>query len=46
MVPADYQPLHTDAKGKPVIYPLKTVNGIIRKRIADGSEYYCQPRNG
>jgi hypothetical protein len=39
MVPADYQPLHTDAKGKPVIYPLKTVNGIIRKRIADGSEW-------
>ena len=39
MVPADYEPPYTDAKGKPVIYPLKTVNGIIRKRIADGSEW-------
>ena len=39
MVPADYQPPHTDAKGKPDIYLLKTVNGIIRKRIADGSEW-------
>ena len=38
-VPADWKPPHQDAKGEPVKYPLKHVNEIIRKRLADGSEW-------
>lgn len=39
MVPADWEAPHVDAKGKPLKYPLKYVNIIIRLRTAEGSEY-------
>jgi hypothetical protein len=39
LVPADWKPPHVDKKGKPVKYPLKSVNEIIRKRLVDGSEW-------
>ena len=45
MVPADWQPPHVDeratskSKGKPLKYPLKYVNSIIRLRTAEGSEH-------
>jgi len=38
-VPADWKPPHQDAKGELVKYPLKHVNEIIRKRLADGTEW-------
>jgi hypothetical protein len=38
-VPPNWQPPHQDTKGKPVKYPLKQVNEIYRKRLADGSEW-------
>ncbi|CAN5537016.1 hypothetical protein BH18THE2_BH18THE2_37580 [soil metagenome] len=39
MVPTDWQTPHVDAKGKPLKYPLKYVNSIIRLRTAEDSEY-------
>ena len=39
MVDDKWEPPHVDAKGKPVKYPLKHTSEIIRKRIADGSEW-------
>ena len=39
LVPSDWTPPHVDAKGKPLKYPLKHVNEIFRKRLADGSEW-------
>jgi hypothetical protein len=38
-VPADWKPPHQDTKGEPIKYPLKHVSEIIRKRLADGSEW-------
>jgi hypothetical protein len=38
-VPTDWKAPHVDKKGKPLTYPIKNVNSIIRKRIRDGSEY-------
>jgi hypothetical protein len=38
-VPPNWQPPHQDADGKPVKYPLKHVNEIYRKRLADGTEW-------
>jgi hypothetical protein len=38
-VPPDWQPPHIDKDGKPVEYPLKYVNSIIRRRLSDGSEW-------
>jgi hypothetical protein len=38
-VPNDWRAPHVDKKGRPLTYPIKNVNAIIRKRIADGSEY-------
>ena len=39
LVPPEWTPPHVDAKGKPVKYPLKHVNCIIRVRALDGNEY-------
>ena len=39
MVPHDWIPPHTDGEGKAPEYPLKHVNGIMRRRIADGTEW-------
>jgi hypothetical protein len=39
LVPPEWEPPHKDAKGKPVKYPLKHVNSIIRIRANDGNEY-------
>ena len=41
LVPPDWIPPHSDGKGKgkSVKYPLKHVNGIIRTRVTDGSEW-------
>jgi hypothetical protein len=39
LVPADWKPPHKDAKGKPLRYPIKHVNEIIRKRLSDGTEW-------
>jgi hypothetical protein len=41
MVPPDWIPPHTDGSGngKAPLYPLKHVNGIIRRKVADGSEW-------
>jgi hypothetical protein len=39
LVPPEWTPPHVDAKGKPIKYPIKHVNEIFRKRIADGSEW-------
>jgi hypothetical protein len=39
LVPPEWVPPHVDSKGKPVKYPLKHVNSIIRVRALDGSEY-------
>jgi hypothetical protein len=39
LVPSDWTPPHVDAKRKPLKYPLKHVNEIISKRLADGSEW-------
>lgn len=39
LVPSDWTPPHVDAKGKPLKYPLKHVNEIFGKRLADGSEW-------
>jgi hypothetical protein len=39
LVPPEWEPPHVDAKGKPVKYPLKYVNSIIRVRAKDGNEY-------
>jgi hypothetical protein len=36
LVPPEWEPPHVDAKGKPVKYPLKHVNSIIRVRTNDG----------
>jgi hypothetical protein len=38
-VPENWQPPHIDSKGKPVKYPIRYVNEIIRKRLVDGSEW-------
>jgi hypothetical protein len=38
MVPPDWKPPHTDAEGRALKYPVKYVNSITRKRIADGTE--------
>jgi hypothetical protein len=37
--PSDWKAPHVDKKGRPRTYPIKNVNTIIRKRIADGSEW-------
>ena len=39
LVSPDWKPPRVDSKGKPVKYPIKEVNEIIRKRLADGSEW-------
>jgi hypothetical protein len=39
LVPEGWQPPRVDSKGKPVKYPIKVVNEIIRKRLVDGSEW-------
>ena len=39
MVPTDWKAPHLDAKGKPLKYPVKYVNSIIRIRTLDGSEW-------
>jgi hypothetical protein len=39
MVPENWTPPDVDKKGKPLRYPIKHVNEIIRKRLADGSEW-------
>ena len=39
LVPPDWLPPHLDSRGKPVKYPLKHVNSIIRLRAIDGNEY-------
>jgi hypothetical protein len=39
LVPPDWKPPHVDVKGKPLKYPIKHTNCIIRIRIADGSEW-------
>jgi hypothetical protein len=43
LVPDNWKP-STDSEGKPVKYPVITVNQIIRKRLVDGSEWLlsCQ----
>jgi cytochrome oxidase assembly protein ShyY1 len=35
MVTPDYKPHHVDIKGKPLKYPIKHTNQIIRKRVND-----------
>ena len=35
LVPENWQPQHVDKEGKPVKYPIKYVNEIIRKRLVD-----------
>jgi hypothetical protein len=35
-VPSDWKPPHVDKKGRPLTYPIKNVNVIIRKRTVDG----------
>jgi hypothetical protein len=35
----DWKPPHVDSEGKPVKYPIKYVNEIIRKRLVDGTEW-------
>ena len=39
LVPVDWKPPHVDSEGKPVKYPIKYVNEIIRKRLVDGTEW-------
>jgi hypothetical protein len=39
LVPPEWNPPHVDARGKPVKYPVKHVNSIIRIRALDGNEY-------
>ena len=39
LVPPDWQPPHTDSRGKPLKYPIKNTNEIFRIRIADGTEW-------
>jgi hypothetical protein len=39
LVPVGWKPPPTDSKGKPIKYPIKDVNEIIRKRLVDGSEW-------
>jgi hypothetical protein len=39
LIKREWDPKTVDAKGKPVKYLLKHVNDIIRKRLADGSEW-------
>jgi hypothetical protein len=39
LVPKNWQPPHVDSKGKPLRYPVKQTNSIIRKRLADGTEW-------
>jgi hypothetical protein len=38
-VPENWTPPDVDKNGKPVKYPIKHVNEIIRKRLADGTEW-------
>jgi hypothetical protein len=38
-VPQDWKPPHVDKEGKPLKYPLKSVNEIYRIRLVDGSEW-------
>jgi hypothetical protein len=39
MVPSGWTPPHVDAEGKPLQYPVKYVNSIIRVRALDSSEW-------
>ena len=39
LVPQGWNPPHKDAKEKPLKYPIKHTNQIIRKRLNDGSEW-------
>ena len=41
LVPPDWLPPHTSGNGdgKAPVYPLKHINGIMRRRIADGTEW-------
>ena len=39
MVPEDWQPPHVDSKGKPLKYPVKHTNSIIRIKTMDGKEW-------
>ena len=39
LVPDYWKAPHVDKKGRPLTYPIKNVNVIIRKRIAVGSEF-------
>jgi hypothetical protein len=39
LVPGDWKPPHVDSEGNPVKYPIKHTNNIIRRRLADGSEW-------
>ena len=39
LVPENWQPPNVDSEGKPLRYPIKYVNEIIRKRLVDGSEW-------
>jgi hypothetical protein len=39
LVPSDWQPPHVDKRGRPLKYPVKYVNSIIRIRTPDGNEW-------
>jgi len=39
LVPGDWKPPHVDAQGKPLPYPVKYVNSIIRVRTPDSREW-------
>jgi hypothetical protein len=39
LVPENWTPPNKDKEGKPLKYPLKSVNEIIRKRLVDGTEW-------
>jgi hypothetical protein len=46
LVPTDWKPPHVDKEGKPVKYPIRSVNEIIRKRLVDGSEWIISRQEG
>jgi hypothetical protein len=39
LIPDNWKPPHIDKEGKPVKYPIKHVNEIIRKRLPNGTEW-------
>jgi hypothetical protein len=45
LVAPDWKALRVDSKGKPVKYPIKEVNEIIRKRLVDGTEWLLSLQN-